>query len=108
MVPSKQELQSHTDKELALRYRCSVRTVQRWRKKLNIKRPGWGPRKLNMDKAREIRRRYWDDNLTQQELAELYQVSQAAIGRVVNNITYPEKKFEFGGESPCVVQYKVG
>jgi hypothetical protein len=105
---TKKELQEYTDKELAVRYQCSVRTVQRWRKKMNVNRPGWGPRKLNMEVAREIRRRYFGENLTQQQLAKMYRVSQAAIGRVVNNITYPEKKFGFGGESPCMVQYKVG
>ena len=63
------------------------------------------PNKLNLEKAQEIRQKYFQDNLTQQELAVIYHVTQAAIGRVVNNITYKENKFAFGGESDFIVNY---
>jgi hypothetical protein len=39
--------------------------------------------------------------------AGMYGVSQAAIGRVVNNISYPEKNVGISGTSPCVVSYFV-
>jgi len=61
-----------------------------------------------MDKAREIRQLYFTENFTQQQLADRYGVSQAAIGRVVNNITYREERtLGIGGESPCSVEYRV-
>lgn len=108
MYPSMSEFNEFNDKTLAEKYSCSVRTVQRWRSKLRLKRPGWGPGKLDMEKAREIRHLYYQNNLTQKDLAGMYGVSQAAIGRVVNNISYPEKNVGISGTSPCVVSYFVG
>ncbi len=106
MMASKEELFSMTDRQVAALYTCSIRTVQRWRKRLNVKRPGWGPGKLDMEKARRIRSHYFVEGLTQQEIADLYGVSQAAIGRVVNNVTYAEKVFGLVGESTCVFTVK--
>jgi hypothetical protein len=107
MLPSCEELETLSDREIGSKYGCSTRTVQRWRKKLGVKRPGWGPGKLDMEKACEIRRLYFEEGKTQQELADMFGVSQAAIGRVVNNITYKERTLGLGGESPCSVNYRV-
>lgn len=53
-------------------------------------RPGWGPGKLDMEKAREIRRLYWAEEYTQYQLAALFGVSQSMIGRIVNNKAFRE------------------
>lgn len=106
MMASKEELFCMSDRQIAALYKCSIRTVQRWRKRLKVKRPGWGPGKLDMEKARKIRSHYFNEGMTQQEIAAIFGVSQAAIGRVVNNITYPERGFGFAGESPCVFTVK--
>lgn len=107
MQPTQEEFENWTDKMIADKYDCSVRTVQRWRSRLRIKRDGWGPGKLDYEKAREIRHIYNQRKMTQEALARLYGVSQAAIGRVVNNISYPEKAVGLSGESLCVVDYRV-
>ncbi len=107
MHPNEIEFKNLNDKELAEKYSCSTRTIQRWRRKLQNKRFGWGPGKLNMEKAREIRDLYRQKGLTQVVLAKMYHVSQAAIGRVVNNVSYPEKNVGLSGTSPCVVNYLV-
>lgn len=50
-------------------------------------KPGYGACKLNYSKANEIRRLY-DEGWTQQKIADKYDVTQGAIGAVVNNKTY--------------------
>ncbi|MGL1701441.1 hypothetical protein ACSTH3_00165, partial [Vibrio parahaemolyticus] len=70
MHPSLEEFNEFNDKTLAAKYSCSVRTVQRWRSKLRLKRPGWGPGKLDMEKARQIRHLYDQKKMTQVALAE--------------------------------------
>lgn len=108
MYPTKEEFENWSDRMIAAKYACSVRTVQRWRKKLSLKRPGWGPGKLR-GKAREIRLLYNEDKHTQEQLARMFGVSQAAIGRIVNNLSYPERSLGgLSGECPVVVEYRVG
>jgi hypothetical protein len=48
------------------------------------------PRRLNLKKAREIRRRYFRREATQLELALDYGVTQPTIARVVANMVYTE------------------
>lgn len=106
MRPSKLEFEQYNNKTLAIKYLCSVRTIQRWRSKLCLKREGWGPNKLNMEKACEIRYLYYQKKMTQVFLAAAYGVSQAAIGRIVNNITYKEEKnVGISGTSSYFVSY---
>jgi DNA invertase Pin-like site-specific DNA recombinase len=107
MRPSEAEFDEYNDKALSERYLCSVRTIQRWRRKASVKRVGWGPCKLDMEKAREIRHLYDYKKMTQSALAVLYGVSQAAIGRIINNITYVESNVGFSGSSHCIVEYCV-
>ena len=63
-----------------------------------ITRENWGI-KLNKEKAREIRKLYFHDNLTQKEIGRIYGVTQTTIGRIVNNVTYPEVETRVGGVS---------
>ncbi len=101
-------LKTMTDQELSELYCCSIKTIQRWRKRLGVslKNEGWGPGKLDMQKAKTIRRMYNEGTYTQQELGQLFGVSQALIGRIVNNLVYKEKaNIGFGGESVYKVEY---
>lgn len=108
MYPDAEEFNEFSNELLAKRYLCSVRTIQRWRSKLKLNKcPGWGPGKLNLEKAREIRHLYENNSLTQSAIAKIYGVSQAAIGRIINNISYPEKNVGISGTSSCIVNYLV-
>jgi hypothetical protein len=52
--------------------------------------PNFGARKLNLKKAREIRHIFQNTNCTQKYLAKKFDVTQTAIGRILNNIVYKE------------------
>jgi transposase len=69
------------------------------------KRKGWGGHKLNMKKAKVIRKLY-DNGEEIKNIAKRYDVTFSTISRIVNNITYKEAKVAFGGEAIVNVEYK--
>jgi hypothetical protein len=62
-------------------------------------REGWFPGKLNRLKAREIRRRYMIEEITQKELAAEYGVSLTTIQKVINDRIYPEANMGLRGSA---------
>jgi len=101
-MPTKKELQEALSKmkkkEIAAEYNVSESTVNRWLKSHDLVRKGWGPGKLSVDKAREIRNLYAAGEYTQEQLAEMMDVCQSAINKIINNQTYKDGA-SFGGEA---------
>ncbi len=50
--------------------------------------------KLNLQMAREIRKRYQEEGLSQCKLAKMYNVAQATIYRIIHNIAWKDEKNE--------------
>jgi hypothetical protein len=65
---------------------------------------GYGASKLSMEKAVKIRSLYATGEYSQQKIGDMFGVSQAAIGRVVNNVTYKQADVTFGGSATYHVQ----
>ncbi len=76
----------------ALHFGVSQKTFTRWLQAENLYVPkeNYGV-KLNMQKARDIRRKF-NDGTAIKDLAKEYQVTFSAISRVVQNISYHEVK----------------
>ena len=93
MKPTKTDLQPYQNElhAAAVQFRVSTRTIRRWMAEVGLYNPrsGFGPGKLSANKAAEIRYLYRTDQFTQVELAERFQVTQAMICRIVNNLAYP-------------------
>ena len=89
MKPPKDQLQNLSREEIAGKFKVSDKTVVRWLK--HYKMFEKKSRKLNQHKADEIRSKHKDGKPIK-ELASEYDVTFAAISRVINNITY--KKFK--------------
>lgn len=79
----------HDIEGAAKTFGVSERTIRRWLKKLDIYEPreGYGPGKVDIERAAEIRRLY-EEGHTQAELGKMYGITQAMIGRIVNNLAY--------------------
>lgn len=95
MIPPKDKLLPyHGDKNLIAKdFQVTVRTVYRWLKfhELDNPKKNFGPYKLDECKAREIRNLH-TKGVSAKDLAENYGVTVAAIGRILNNVTYREIK----------------
>lgn len=91
-IPDRLELipyQNHLE-EAAKHFDVSQRTIRRWLAKVGLYNPkkGWGRGKLGHSQAQEIRDLYRQEKYTQAELAEMFDVSQGMICRIVNNLNY--------------------
>ena len=90
--PNKSELidYMHDIKGAALRWGVNERTIRRWLALEDLYNPrdGYGPGKLDKEKAAQIRR-LSSTGYTQSQLGTIFNVSQAMVGRVVNNIAHP-------------------
>ena len=93
MIPTKAELVSYNgDKNsIAKDFDVTSRTAYRWLKHHNLDRQknNFRPRKLDEKKAKEIRRLH-ANGIPAKTLAKSFGITVAAIGRVLNNITYKE------------------
>jgi len=86
-------------KQAARHFGCSERTLQKWMncyeiklrdyKPARTKRNGWGANKLDIFKAREIRKRFCDGEEVK-ELAKEFGVSFASVSRIIRNETYKD------------------
>ena len=76
--------------EAAKRFDVSERTIRRWLDEFGLYHPkkGWGRGKLNQDQVCEIRELYQQEKCTQAQLAEMFNVTQAMICRIVNNVSH--------------------
>ena len=94
MKPSSEQLRPFVDdrKAGAEKFGVSVKTISRWMKDEGLYKPknNYG-NKLNLDKAREIRKKHADGSEIK-ELANEYHVTFSTVSRIVQNITYPEIK----------------
>ena len=94
MMPSKEELLPYVDdrKSAAEKFDVSVKTISRWMKENGIYKPkkNYGT-KLNLEKARDIRKKY-EDGQEIKDLAKEYHVTFSAISRIIQNITYTDLK----------------
>lgn len=95
MIPSKEELLPyvHNRKEAAAKFSVTEKTIMRWLQKYGLYQPrsNYGPGKLSLEIARQIRRSY-NDGKTMTELATEHGVTVSTISRVLHNIIHKEKK----------------
>lgn len=92
MKPSKEDLIPYVyDRKAAAKlYDVSEKTIIRWLKSYNIYEHGhYGRGKIGKDKTVEIRKKH-QEGASIKSLAKEYDVSFAAISRVVHKITYKE------------------
>lgn len=90
--PGFEELRTFRDnrKQAAAYFDVSERTIIRWLQYHNLYAPREGHgRKLDLDKAREIRKKH-SDGKTIKQLAREYNVTFSSISRIVQNINYKE------------------
>jgi len=104
MKPTKNELLPYIADlgSAAKRFNKSERTVRRWLKEyeLWVPRENYGPGKLK-EHAKAIRALDATGKYTQMNLAEMFGVTQAAIGRVLNNIYY-KTMIQITGEADVI------
>ena len=109
MIPSKDQLLPYINniKEAAMTFGKSEKTIRRWMQthEIYVVKDGYRPNKLSNIIARKIRHL---DNMgcyTQTQLAVMFGVSQATIGRIVNGIYYKQVGSVIGGEAS--VEFKI-
>lgn len=92
MMPSKEQLMPYINdrKSASNKFGVSLKTISRWMKKYEIYVPkeNYG-NKLNINKAREIRKKY-EEGIEIKDLAKEYNVTFSTISRIVQNVTYSE------------------
>lgn len=90
MLTKKDKLIELDIKEAAKFFNVSERTIRRWKEKLGIYEPEekYRPGKVGKEVAAEIRRMERSDEYTQKELAEIFNISQPMIGKIINNVAY--------------------
>lgn len=93
LIPFKDNIE-----EAAIEFGKSARTIRRWLQKFDLYNPQekYRPGKITKEKAAEIRQLERYANLTQTEIAKKYEISQAMVGRIINNLAY-KSDFKFGG-----------
>ena len=93
-MPTKTELKEllcyMNKQEIAQQYRVSESTVNRWLKKHNMCKSGWGAGKLDYSEALKIRELYFNNDYTQSKIADIFGVSQSTVNKVINNVVYKE------------------
>ena len=93
MKPSKEQLLHLSRAEIAEKFGVSNRTVVRWLQHDGLfERQGCG--KLNMKKAREIRNKH-ATGASIKSLAKEYGVTFASVSRVLQHLTYDDRKPDF-------------
>jgi transposase len=108
MKPNKEQLSETLRKQgrqgAALLYGKSPRTIRRWMQEYDLTRfDGKGAGKLDYAAAKRIRALYADEKCTQKELADMFDISQSMVCRIVNNQAY-SSDVTFGGSAICHIQ----
>lgn len=89
----KEELKSllafHSRKEVSKILGVSSSTVQRLVRRFGLTQKKFNP-KLTRDQVEEIRLFYFEKDIKQIDLASMFKVSQATIGRIVNKSIYKD------------------
>jgi transposase len=96
MKPPKDELMNLSRGEIAEKFSVSDKTVVRWLKSHDMFESK--SRKLNQEKADKIRSKYRKGK-SMKGLSAEYDVTFAAISRIINNITYKTAEKTYAGVS---------
>lgn len=94
-----------TNQEVAQQLGCNVTTINRWKREYKLINVKCKKGKLSRATAKRIRQLYDTDNYTQARLAEMFGVTQAMIGRIINNKAYVERYLGFQGGADVQVSY---
>src|SRR6185437_16865759 len=78
-------MKDHSRQEAAAYFGVSLSALDRRLRKWGMTRSGWGSRKLNSERARQIRRIYATDKYTQAEIAKAFRVRREIINKIINN-----------------------
>jgi len=101
MKPSREELEKYQNNLAggAGAFGVSERTIRRWLDAEGLYRPteGYGPNKLTEKQVEEIRRLHIQKKYTQAQLGKRFGVTQATIGRILNNIYHKKTDLKLGG-----------
>lgn len=99
--PTKEELTAYKNKikVAANKFKVTERTIRRWMSSYGLYNPNDGPGKLDPKKAGKIRKLYRTKDYTQSKLADLFNVTQAAICKIINNKTYPGHGLSLSGQA---------
>jgi DNA-binding XRE family transcriptional regulator len=92
-------IKDHSRQEAAVHFGLSLSSLDRKLRKWGLTRRGWGSRKLNSERARQIRRIYSTDKYTQAEIARAFRVRREIVNKIINNKLYPEISMGFGGSA---------
>jgi hypothetical protein len=107
MRPPKEELIKFDIKKSAEHFQVTEQTVRRWLKHYGIYHPkqNYGPKKITKNIVQEIRKLYGLDNYTQKKLGDKFGLTQAMIGRIINNTSH-RIDIHFGANAGLQVGYK--
>lgn len=107
MNPTKEELLPFADDidGAAKHFSRSTRTIRRWLQAKGLYRPNekFRPGKIDKKIAAEIRRLEKTGDYNQTELAEMFEISQAMAGRIINNQAH-RVDLKIGGSALVVVR----
>jgi len=107
MRPSKEELEPYGQdiKAAAKAFNVTEQTVRRWLKHYGLYHPrrNFGPKHIPKKLVNEIRMLAETDKYTQKELGERFGLSQAMIGRIINNDAH-HHDLHFGVRSQAKVE----
>ena len=92
MKPTKPELQpyEYDIKGAVQTFNVTEQTIRRWLKHYHLYHPrtNYGPKHVHKSTINEIRKIAKTDKYTQKELGQKYGLSQAMIGRIINEIAH--------------------
>jgi DNA invertase Pin-like site-specific DNA recombinase len=80
-------LESNDRNEICKDYGISTRTLSRIIKEKGLTKKGYGPKKISLEKIHEVRKLYSEGKHTQEELANIYGISQSFVSKIVNKIS---------------------
>jgi DNA invertase Pin-like site-specific DNA recombinase len=94
-----------TRSEIVVECGISQSTLSRLLKKYNLTKNGYGSGKLNFNIAQDIRRIHSKGKHTQSDIADLFEVSQPTIHKVLSNMIYKASGPRVTGEASVKVGY---
>lgn len=106
MKPNKEELMQFDNYEdAAYYYKVSQRTIRRWLDSYGLYEPkkGFGPGKISDGDVHKIRCLY-DQGNTQAEIGKIFGISQAMVGRIVNDLSH-KKGIKMSGSARVSCRY---
>jgi predicted XRE-type DNA-binding protein len=102
-------LESYDRNTICEKYKISIRTLSRIIKHFKLNRPNYGPKKLTAEDVANIRYSYMHKDITQKQLAKMFEVNQSTIAKIVNHNTHKfveEPTIKISGSAEVKVYYK--